>query len=49
MKKTTKLGAEQSLQLIKCYSSDQVEKNEMGAGGAYRVLVGTHDERYQLG
>jgi hypothetical protein len=36
MNKTTKLGAEQSLQLVKYYSGDQVEKNEMGT--AYRTV-----------
>jgi hypothetical protein len=45
MEKTMKLGAEQSLQLIK-YSGDQVEKNEMDA--AY-VSVGDEERCIQGG
>jgi hypothetical protein len=57
MEKTVKYGALWSVILIKCYSEDKIEKNEMGETcgtygerrGAYRVSAGKPEGKRPLG
>ena len=57
MVETKKLGAYRSVLLTKCYSGDQIEKNEVGGAcstygekrGVYGVLVGKPEGKRPLG